>query len=582
MNFPQAIDPRRHLAAAVGWAMVAIISLASLVSANVASAAAEARALRDTRQLTTQFALQIRHSLAMSIRMHLSVVQATAAQIVSTRERSDDVVRGNLEAVRAQFPEFLWLGVTDDAMRVMAGTDGALEGRAASGLPWARDAGGRIFLGPLRTAPELQRDPAPRIVELSAPVRNASGRWVGVVGAYLEWRWIEGLLRDIVATLDTHGRAELFIAARDGTVIIGPPAWLGRKPSDADLAEGGRYLVGDPGADDTLPWHVSLRQPAASATAAAQATGRTVFWVVMLSGLLAALAAVLVIQRLLSRLGRLSSQAQEIRGGRRAELERPRGRDEVGQIGRTMVELVHHLQHERDALAGLNAELDSRVAERSARIEKLAAENRHAAVTRERLRLARDLHDTLAHSLMALLTQIRLIRKLRPRLSQDELEQELARSESVAADGLAKARAAITQMRFNGIQDVGLGAAVRELARRFAERTGLQAEVQGSGDADALADERAETVFRIVEEAFHNVERHAQARRVQVELRTDAGSGDHHIRVSDDGQGFDTEVSMPGHYGLLGMREQAALIGARLIVQSRPGAGTEVELVVPP
>ncbi|MDE1950907.1 MAG: hypothetical protein KGI35_20000, partial [Burkholderiales bacterium] len=109
--------------------MVAIISLASLVSANVASAAAEARALRDTRQLTTQFALQIRHSLAMSIRMHLSVVQATAAQIVSTRERSDDVVRGNLEAVRAQFPEFLWLGVTDDAMRVMAGTDGALEGR---------------------------------------------------------------------------------------------------------------------------------------------------------------------------------------------------------------------------------------------------------------------------------------------------------------------------------------------------------------------------------------------------------------------------------------------------------------------
>ncbi|MDE1950566.1 MAG: sensor histidine kinase, partial [Burkholderiales bacterium] len=265
-----------------------------------------------------------------------------------------------------------------------------------------------------------------------------------------------------------------------------------------------------------------------------------------------------------------------------AERERPRGRDEVGQIGRTMVELVHHLQHERDALAGLNAELDSRVAERSARIEKLAAENRHAAVTRERLRLARDLHDTLAHSLMALLTQIRLIRKLRPRLSQDELEQELARSESVAADGLAKARAAITQMRFNGIQDVGLGAAVRELARRFAERTGLQAEVQGSGDADALADERAETVFRIVEEAFHNVERHAQARRVQVELRTDAGSGEHHIRVSDDGQGFDTEVSMPGHYGLLGMREQAALIGARLIVQSRPGAGTEVELVVPP
>jgi signal transduction histidine kinase len=309
---------------------------------------------------------------------------------------------------------------------------------------------------------------------------------------------------------------------------------------------------------------------------------RQVFATVLLLGVLASLAAVGVTRWLTRRLAVLAADAQAVRQGRKAGIEVPRGEDEVSRIGATMSELIGHLQHEKGALARLNAELDARVAERTSRIERMAEESRHAAVTRERLRLARDLHDTLAHSLMALLTQIRLVRKLRDRMSPEELGSELGRAEEVAASGLSEARAAITQMRHGSVRESGLVAALRELLTRFGERTGLAATLRTEGAAADLADERAETLYRIVEEALRNVERHAQAHVVEVSISEPAGGDPAGPRaalaIRDDGVGFDPAFACPGHYGMLGMREQAALIGASLSVVSRAGAGTEVRL----
>jgi signal transduction histidine kinase len=80
-------------------------------------------------------------------------------------------------------------------------------------------------------------------------------------------------------------------------------------------------------------------------------------------------------------------------------------------------------------------------------------------------------------------------------------------------------------------------------------------------------------------EALHNVERHAQAQSVRIELRALPGANAAaRVTVIDDGIGFDTTVAHPGHYGLLGMREQAALIGAMLDIRSAPGEGTTIGL----
>ncbi len=257
-----------------------------------------------------------------------------------------------------------------------------------------------------------------------------------------------------------------------------------------------------------------------------------------------------------------------------------------------MAELVAQLQQEKQSLQRLNAELDARVAERTARIERLADEARQAAVARERLRIARDVHDTLSHSLMALLTQVRLVRKLRDRLDPAEIDAELGRAEAVAASGLAEARAAITQMRDGGVGDIGLGAALGELLARFGERSGIDHALTIDGPAAAMADARAQTMFRIVEEALYNVQRHSRAGRVTIALRSDppsgasgaSGAADAPTRVilvvTDDGAGFDPAAPRPGHYGLLGMREQAALIGATLAVHSAPGQGTRIALAL--
>jgi signal transduction histidine kinase len=152
-------------------------------------------------------------------------------------------------------------------------------------------------------------------------------------------------------------------------------------------------------------------------------------------------------------------------------------------------------------------------------------------------------------------------------------------------------------MRHNSVREVGLGAALGELLARFRERQGHTVHWQADPAAAALADERAETVFRIAEEALHNIERHAQARTVTVRLQaTGAGAGPAAgvadapgteaaerivLSLADDGVGFDPAAPRTGHYGLRGMQEQAALIGARLRIDSQPGAGTTLTLDFP-
>ncbi|MDE2147447.1 MAG: HAMP domain-containing protein [Burkholderiales bacterium] len=597
------LDPRRHLAAAIGWLVFAIVALAALAAATLAAREAEDRALADTQRLLAQFATQTRQALDTALATRRDVVQAAATMIALTDDRDAGSLRRRLQAVQAQFPELVWLGLADARGRLLAGTAESATQTAtkaadrpadepADEQPGAEVAARAWFRAGLRrpVLEDAQAGPGagPRFAEIAAPVVARAGAPVqGVLGARLSWAWLDAQVAGLRQALDTRRRLDLLLVARDGRVLVGPPGWAGRRlgPAD-DLGEGGRRLVGRSASaassPDMLGWSVVVRQDRASALAAAHRVRREVFGLVGLAGLAAAAAAVAAAWWLTRRLARLAAEAQAVRLGQRRTLAAPEGRDEVARIGATLAALVEHLQAEKQALATLNAELDARVAERTARIERLADESRHAAVTRERLRLARALHDTLAHSLMALLTQIRLVRKLRLRLDGAALDEELGRAEAVATSGLAEARAAIAQMRHSGVRDDGLGPALQALLARFRERTGLAATLQADAASAALADARAETVLRIVEEALHNVERHAQARAVQVVLATQPGAPGGAARVSvevvDDGVGFDPAPARPGHYGLVGMREQAALIGAQLSLTRRDGGGTRLAL----
>jgi signal transduction histidine kinase len=179
------------------------------------------------------------------------------------------------------------------------------------------------------------------------------------------------------------------------------------------------------------------------------------------------------------------------------------------------------------------------------------------AAARERRRIARDLHDGLAQELA-------FIRRRAARLAGDPDAEEIV----VAADrALEDSRWAIEHLAH--APDEPLDRVLGRHASVIAARTGVAVTFSTSGSAD-VGPEVSEALARILGEAVANA-RHGNASIVHVELTTDPLR----LRVIDDGTGFDTSASAPG-FGLGGMRERAALVGAELSVRSGPGAGTEV------
>jgi signal transduction histidine kinase len=207
------------------------------------------------------------------------------------------------------------------------------------------------------------------------------------------------------------------------------------------------------------------------------------------------------------------------------------------------------------------------------RLRRHAATVEQLAISRERNRLARELHDTLAHSLSALTIQLEALRTL---LSNDPAGAEKCVDEltALARRGLEESRQAIQALRTDPVETLGLESALRDELQALRARTGIQANLSVAGEESDLTVKEAQALFRIAEEALTNVERHAAAQQVAVRLACGADRID--LVIHDDGIGFDPAAVGPEHYGLTGMHERAVMIGATLKVNSHPGGGTDV------
>jgi signal transduction histidine kinase len=119
---------------------------------------------------------------------------------------------------------------------------------------------------------------------------------------------------------------------------------------------------------------------------------------------------------------------------------------------------------------------------------------------------------------------------------------------------------------------------------RFLNLTGVSGDFQADVAAARFGDERAETILRMAREALRNVERHARATTVAMRLGLSCqGSTDDgllELRIEDNGVGFDPAAARPGHYGIVGLREQAQIIGAQLDIESKPDRGTIIRVVL--
>jgi signal transduction histidine kinase len=236
-------------------------------------------------------------------------------------------------------------------------------------------------------------------------------------------------------------------------------------------------------------------------------------------------------------------------------------------VGFVIMRFVAAQQEERQALEAANR----RLAARAATVEQLAE-------SRERNRLARELHDTLAHSLTGLNLQLQAVDTL---LDDDPAgaREQLAEAEGTVRSGIQESRRAILALRATPLQDLGLAEALRELARKHADRTGvaLTCEVAEIGVLDPLTEQ---AIYRVAEAALNNVEQHAAASELTVRLARGNPGGELVLEIADNGLGFDPGQVPADRLGLHGMAERAALIGARLDVESAPGKGTRVVLMV--
>jgi len=201
----------------------------------------------------------------------------------------------------------------------------------------------------------------------------------------------------------------------------------------------------------------------------------------------------------------------------------------------------------------------------------------------ERMRIARELHDTLLQSFHGVLLRFQGAYNLFP-TRPDEAQKTLASAIDEAAQAITEGRYAIQGLRSSTVVTNDLARAISTLGEelRTSETSQDSAvfHVEVEGTPRELQPILRDEVYRIAGEALRNAFQHAQAQRIEVEIRYDERR--FRLRVRDDGKGIDpkllNEGGRPGHYGLRGMRERAKLLGGKLAVWSELDSGTELEL----
>jgi signal transduction histidine kinase len=204
----------------------------------------------------------------------------------------------------------------------------------------------------------------------------------------------------------------------------------------------------------------------------------------------------------------------------------------------------------------------------------------------ERERIARDLHDTLLQSFQGLLLRFQASSNLLPG-RPDEAKKKLDHAIKQTSQAIIEGRDAVQGLRSSATISNDLANAIRtfgdELSTSMSETKAPGFEVIVEGTPRAFHPIVRDEVYRIAAEALRNAFQHAEANRIEVELRYDAIH--FRLRIRDDGGGFEPRLlegeGYAGHWGVRGMRERAGLIGGKLEIWSNIGSGTEVELSLP-
>lgn len=236
-------------------------------------------------------------------------------------------------------------------------------------------------------------------------------------------------------------------------------------------------------------------------------------------------------------------------------------------VGVFINQLIHYLRDQQASLQTANHQLTHY----ASTLESLT-------VSRERNRMSRELHDTVIHTLSGLSVQLETAKaywQVDPETTKNLLDQSLEATRS----GLQETRRALKALRASPIDDLGLSAAINQIAQSAAGRGKLTLTTELPENDLLLSPDVMQCLYRVAQEAIENVLHHANANQLIVKLTPH--EKDIELTIQDDGVGFTPQANTPnGHYGLAGMAERAQLVGGELLIHSKPKAGTLIRLTI--
>jgi two-component system, sensor histidine kinase and response regulator len=231
------------------------------------------------------------------------------------------------------------------------------------------------------------------------------------------------------------------------------------------------------------------------------------------------------------------------------------------QLQQTQAELRQALAHERSL---------------KQRIEEMAA-------IEERNRIAREIHDSLGHSLTALNVQMQAVASL---LLTDPIQAQsfLVQAQRLGKTAMQEVRESVRTLRADGQIEKPLAETIAALAEEFRQVTGITPTIEACL-TQTVASSVSKALYRIVQEALTNISKYAQATQVQIHLVTadnDLADGSHFINltIADNGQGFNCQQSAAG-FGLQGMQERVAALDGEFHLTTSPGAGCQIRVKLP-
>jgi signal transduction histidine kinase len=214
------------------------------------------------------------------------------------------------------------------------------------------------------------------------------------------------------------------------------------------------------------------------------------------------------------------------------------------------------------------------------RLSRVRVESMAAAA--ERTRVARELHDNLLQSMSAVAMHLNAVRARLP-LTAHAVGDKLAAIEATVTRSLAETRRFVWDLRQpSDLDPTDLGGAIGRLVKRLSTDSAATCRFDAQGEPVPVPPAAVDELMRIAGEAVANALKHADPRCIDVSLWYETTLVK--LVVADDGCGFDPQGALacrPGHFGLQGLRERAARVGATLVLDSVPGRGTRVEVTLP-